>query len=115
MQNVVHSLKLSSLDKEVADLNLGDVVTLEDASWYSPVAANCFKPLAEMIICRECYNNGELQLAQYGWLAGLATNRMLIRRKGTYKWSLVVGVAFDCLVKTLDVTYSLGVGLAKLK
>jgi hypothetical protein len=112
-QNMVSRLRRKHLPEEVADLNLGDIVTSEDATWYSPTASNCFKPLNDLFILRTCYQDYKLEDAQHCWLAGLTTNRMLIRKKGTWAWHLVVGVIYETVVKTLEVDYLKGSHLTK--
>ena len=108
LQNMSSSLKSKDLQKPVQDLDLGDMVSLGDAAWYSPQASSVFKPLAEMRVCRVCNAAGDLPAAEYRWLAGVVTNRMLLRKKGTFVWSLVIGVVQDCLVMVRECEYSRG-------
>jgi hypothetical protein len=108
-QNMVARLARKFLDDDVNALNLGKIVSAKDADWHSTGSVNVYKGLAEKYICRTLHLSGHLYQAQYAWLGSLCTNRMLLRKKGTWTWKLVVGVMFDIIVATLRIDYSNGV------
>ena len=110
---MVHRIARKHQHPDVNKLNLGAIVILDDAEWYSPTAAHAFKPLADIFVCRECHKAGVLDKAGLAWLSGLASNRMMIRKKGTYPWKLVVGVVFESIVKTLDIVWDAGADLIR--
>ena len=107
---MVDSLKAKDMNADLKALNLGSIVSCKDTDWYSPGSVNCYKSLAQKLVARTLYEEKALDSCQNSWFAGLATNRMIIRKKGTWGWVLVVGVIYDVLVKVWKIEYSQGVG-----
>ena len=84
-------LRRSQLADEVAALKLNEIVGTGEASWHSPKADVMHKNLAQMLACRDCYDAGDLSSVQFTWLSRLCNGRMLIRKAGTFTWSLCIG------------------------
>ena len=105
------SLRVKKLPEAERALKLGTLVGQDAATWWSPQASSVFKPLAQKLVARECYLRGMLRQTKYAWLSQLATNNMMLRRKGTTApWFLVIGNVLGCLTKCWQVYFDLATG-----
>ena len=108
------SLRVKKLPEAERALKLGTLVGQDAATWWSPQASSVFKPLAQKLVARECYLRGMLRQTKYAWLSQLATNNMMLRRKGTTApWFLVIGNVLGCLTKCWQVHFAHGFGVRR--
>ena len=84
-------LRRSHLDDDLSALKLHEIVGTGEARWYSPKADAMHKNLAQMLACRDCYDAGDVSSVQFTWLSRLCNGHMLIRKAGTFTWSLCIG------------------------
>ena len=105
------SLRVKKLPEGERALKLGNLVGQDAATWWSPQATSLFKPLAQKLVARECYLRGMLRQTKYAWLSQLATNNMMLRRKGTFApWFIVIGNVLGCLTKCWQAHFDLAHG-----
>ena len=98
------SLRVKKLPEGEKELHLGTLVGQDVASWWSPQGTNLFKPLAQKLVARDCFQRGILPQAKYAWLSQLAMNNMKVRRKGESvingaPWFVVIGNVLGCITK----------------
>ena len=79
--------------------NPGSIVSRKEATWFSPAASNVRRPFCDIKLARMCQLLGDVSLMQYSWLCRLCTSRLLIRKKGTFAWSLCLGNVCQAFVE----------------
>lgn len=82
---------------ELQVLDLKSVCGYGNATWYTPQAQSCMRPVADMIAARQA-NNQELGFLDRCWLCRVVSKRMLIRRAGTEDWFFALGDICGTLV-----------------
>ena len=84
-------LKLSKQSEGLRDLQVNKVAGYGDATWYSPQAQSCMRPVCEMLAARVARATNNFELLEKSWLCRLISKRMLFRKFGTADWFIGIG------------------------
>jgi hypothetical protein len=68
-------LRRANMTQTVRYMELNKVVGYGDATWYSPSASTCMRPVAEMLAARDAFATRSQNLLDKVWLCRLVDRR----------------------------------------